>query len=947
MSIPEYTQRVCKPGDRFPVRTSRRTSSDYCPIFPLAQFNIANLQTTPHPSRELGVVASLVEGKGYVYPAHKASGADLFSSSQLRLKSPHEILGYTPLPPQVNSVKSSQPGRKISPISKALQLDVEAMEKSGGKPVKEIKTNVSAKTTSVKTQNARKQDARIIAKTCDKGIESLRENILPEYPHIVKPQLGADVLRYCYPWEYAGLPFSDQELQMGLQYMSNISLPHDRGVTMVHGDWQGEASVSAGSRSGATTPQSERDLNKPRVKLTMKEWAAQKAAATDPEKLAALKIQHEARIEADKKLMMEDLERREKQEKDRKKKLEIEGRKAHDATMRKMFPTKNDSPNQGIRSIRISEPASGDGNKTSSPKRSFEGSDNSEPSKRVKTAPGPTLEKNRNSNSKSLDVKRETKTANEKASSTPKSTSASTSSITKSNQRPVKRAESASKAVDTMPPLLSPLPAGLTSPVEVERPSPAQKLVNGHTSTPSTKRANDAELHGRSNKPNLPPITAPSFFEMPPLLSPTLPPEIEEALQRLHAITKSTKSTVEALHERSRLPDTPGVARKMPKSHIKDRQANALKSQYASKAESDSEKDSKIVRLKYGRRNSKTILRLLSTKQHPSSLNTGATASKAPASSSRSDEKRRARNDDDTATVEPATKRPRAPSTLDVDKSRTSVAPAFKSPNPSTSSMAQKGLLGTPKKGDVMKSVAMQKVASSDGQASTPNSASISTPASAEKPKSRPMDPKLLAEVEALKVAHLKLTSLGTSLKRRMDAILKTKEPQAPPVSEDQQRLGIVTGLESIAAYMKGFDTYDRKTRLEKRQNDGQNWEQLISLLPFIITRAHRYPDLNTAALGAVALTRDVLVQIHSDRLGAESTFHPDAYRKFKESMAYNIRHSKQAWRQYDDQFRESHCKYPHLGPWSTVSDAVALISEILDGFTKKYNVKWEKKVDF
>jgi len=571
-----------------------------------------------------------------------------------------------------------------------------------------------------------------------------------------------------------------------------------------------------------------------------------------------------------------------------------------------------------------------------------------------------------------------------------------------------------SNSMDTMPPLLSPLSASLLSP---DHPSLEGDTVS-HSSKPNhitplssakskTAYAGPAEL---AHQDVVSPLESP--IDMPPLLSPL--PEwwmekigIDAEKLRLHdsEIQATTIATLGARRERSRQPDTPGVARKTTKS-------NKAKSTLAKDVSTDpssatstktgeiidvpnkkldfnrTDRDKLLVKLKYGKRNSKAITRLLqmtarpttaagsearrharmgddpeepSTKRNkvanndaslsiPSGTNTRKHArladdaeqpsTKRPkvsnkggpaANSSGSEVKKHARQADNAE--EPA-KRPKVTSNVDVQRARTPVTPSAQSPAPPA---AQK-TFSTPKKGDAMKSVAMRRVDSNDGQVLTPHGGSVSTPASTEKPRTSGSDSKY-TELDALKAAHTKYAAIGTMLKRQADQILKIKEKDPGPVSDEEKRLGAVIAIESVIAYMVGFHSGDLSRQKERKVGYADQWSQFLPFMVFATERAKGQGELFTLALLLNAVSRECLERIYMERLTAEPAGTAPSYLK---ELAKNSHLRQSAWSGYRDQ-----CKEHPVDFTISVEEAKGVAVTVLTDYCRKMGIAWETKLEF
>jgi len=457
------------------------------------------------------------------------------------------------------------------------------------------------------------------------------------------------------------------------------------------------------------------------------------------------------------------------------------------------------------------------------------------------------------------------------------------------------------KPLNTLPPLLSPLPADLTGEQSLSNSSGFGN-VKSSTSQPKTSSSEKAKSVSDGKKPmpknhssdsshssplSSPPKSSPEFT-LPPLLSPTLPPIVEQALenQKEEKARKAAALTVEARHEKARQPDTPGVARKTtgPKiGHPPKRSASSTPAKIRDAPKSE-DREPKIVRLSYKKRQAKDIERILKMKPVPtkefkareaerlmaedsvivaSSSRRDVSTSRGEPSSSRRDHstsRKQASSRKDTSDSEdeaplasvsskmPAKKRPapaeerpeppakraKVPEKVDVARSRAVDAPAFKSPV--ASAPPPKTLLATPKKPEAIKSVAMRKVDSSDGHARTPQAMATSTAASAEKPRT---NGDRNADIVEFRSAGDKYNELALKLKRKMDSHLKTKERGANP-SASEKKLGLSTGVECISAYIMSYASRNQAASLGRREKDIGSWEGLVPLIRFMDNYAKR-----------------------------------------------------------------------------------------------------------
>lgn len=457
----------------------------------------------------------------------------------------------------------------------------------------------------------------------------------------------------------------------------------------------------------------------------------------------------------------------------------------------------------------------------------------------------------------------------------------------------------------------------------------------------------------------LPPMLSPLHIvldehdiRLPELLSPQLPEEIEEALARFYEAKDAAKhavadtrdqhgpregKTFEARNERRNLPDAPGVARKTVKS----------KPKHVGKLESDMspERNSRIIKLKYGRRNLRNVERLIHMKSKPGQSFEDAMRN------ARNEEKKRTRDVADDNHDRPA-KKSKPPAHLDVDQQpRTPLSSAQKSPGIPPPSH-HRSLLGTPKKGE-----AMARVSSADshhhartpvGANTTPKPIPTSTPASVDRSRVSAVaagSSRFVENVETLKADFPRYQEMGTTLKRKMDSVLQTKTGVVPNLTTEEEKLGSVIGIESAAAYMLGFSAFDKWRKMERKFNGGENWEQLLALLPFIQRVTKKYPELSATAHQVVAVTREVLAALHIERLAAESGKDGQVEGRFKDAMVKNGRERVNAWNAYLAEVEN--VGGGAIAAWfrGDIREIVEGVLGVLTDFTAREGLKWEPTV--
>jgi hypothetical protein len=577
-----------------------------------------------------------------------------------------------------------------------------------------------------------------------------------------------------------------------------------------------------------------------------------------------------------------------------------------------------------------------------------------------------------------------------------------------------------SEPVNAMPPLLSPLPAALISPdhPDIEGDTVSHSSKKNLATHPISVKSNsvDGGPAGQSQNDIISPLESP--FEMPTILSP-LPDwwmekmDIDMETLRRHdfELSNSNTSTLGARRERSRQPDTPGVARKTPKSSkTKSGLANDLAASSAASTKASGstakldknqdimDREKLIVKLKYGKRNIKPIVRLLQMQARPVTETKNAPPAHTPVdsgsrkharardeieepsikrskvgrndlpisvslepdtkkqsrqieiaeesstkpfkadhkdvsapSSSGSNSKKHPHPADDTE--EHSTKRPKVSGNIDIQRARTPLTPSAQSPAPSINQKQ----FSTPKRGDAMKSVAMRKVDSNEGQVLTPHGGSVSTPASTEKPRAVSSDGKS-SEVDALKGTHTKYMTIGTTLKRQADKILKIKEKDPGPVSEEDKRLGAVIAIEAVIAYMIGMDSMDKSRHKERKLGYAEQWAQFLPFMVFATERSKGLGVLFTLALLLNAICRESLERIYVERLAVDPAGITQTYLK---DLAKNSQMRQSALSAYRDQCRDHPVDFI-----VSIDEAKGVAISVLADYCEKMDIAWESKLE-
>lgn len=119
----------------------------------------------------------------------------------------------------------------------------------------------------------------------------LKSKILPHYPNLLVPTGGTPLLTTSRAaWEHEALPFEPFEIGRGIQYVTLVNSPPNRGVTFAEGGWE-ELDDSTTSTNNIRSPTGTPDPNKPRTKISLKDYkSAPKKSAEEAEKTRELQL---------------------------------------------------------------------------------------------------------------------------------------------------------------------------------------------------------------------------------------------------------------------------------------------------------------------------------------------------------------------------------------------------------------------------------------------------------------------------------------------------------------------------------------------------------------------------------------------------------------------------------------------------------------------------------
>lgn len=448
----------------------------------------------------------------------------------------------------------------------------------------------------------------------------------------------------------------------------------------------------------------------------------------------------------------------------------------------------------------------------------------------------------------------------------------------------------------SLPELLSPLHPSL---FDEELESQAKPKKKPAEKPPKLEKTDNQTPPKKGKKP----------VKIPPLLSPTLPPLVEEALalrERRQLASKSMSS-----QPPSHASDSPGSARKTtvsaPPAHEDEEEKSA--------------RPSRIVTLKLKKANAKRAKELLSL---PSKAAKDALRRERPTSSEgHPASAKRPRPADDVLREPPASKRSRTAADA------TSAKPA----GPATH---KHGV------------TAMSRAASSQSQGNPPGL----TPGAPERPptRSESLDPRAAAMVETYKERHAEFQRLGSKLKHARDDLCRDRRGSGAMTAADERR-ATALHFEMVLAYMVAFHSLNQARALERKVYEVSAWE---SLLPHFAELKNRVQVQGSRVLQLLAsqLHAISLEQI----LGALDTLNPTAasstsgaaalgrYVKHNRSRSAMWNEAAGLWKTEDEPVDEQ-LQTP-MGPWTAVESAAVSALAIMRRWAEREDVSWRPELD-
>lgn len=344
----------------------------------------------------------------------------------------------------------------------------------------------------------------------------------------------------------------------------------------------------------------------------------------------------------------------------------------------------------------------------------------------------------------------------------------------------------------------------------------------------------------------------------------------------------------------------------------------------------------------------------------------------------KSGEKRR-QPEEDKAPSQTSSKRQRL-SGADLQRPSTPAASTLKSPNPRQPGSSQKSQLSTPKNN--LKSAAMQRVGSTEGEAKTPLGSTPTAPGSAEQSSNGSSSNASSAsndEGAFYKREFIKYAEMAKSLKHAADAMVKT--PSGGIVTDIvAKREGLAIAIETTLCYMLAFTLKDESDRIKRLPSDRTAWISLPPYFKFVksLLRGDESPHIQGFLFQLEAVCRNTILQLDLERLEREATSTSEESAAFRKQLSENAKLATQCWIEGLNFLRpiEFQTHFPatwglrtmapisgereklipkcygdmgyHLPLTSTSSaiEAVRAGRNFLTEWCKKEHIKWELKMD-
>lgn len=278
----------------------------------------------------------------------------------------------------------------------------------------------------------------------------------------------------------------------------------------------------------------------------------------------------------------------------------------------------------------------------------------------------------------------------------------------------------------------------------------------------------------------------------------------------------------------------------------------------------------------------------------------------------------------------PAGKSPALPSNHHTQKHPTStpIKPIIRSPALPQHGSAPRPQTSTPK--STLKSTAMHRITSAEGNIQTPSEGTRSgTPTAPGSAEQSTRDARATSSTSSTTVApekgdhqtlwlveQKKYAALGRTLKHSADEKFKSTEPIEPSTPNNTvKNQGIAIAIETILCYMLAFLAGDESLG-GRKAGDPDLWRSLLGYLNFVIGQAEPIPHLHGLCVQLEAVCRDTISVCDLERLERDYAQAADEARpspssreagavtaertakaaELKKELVKNMQNSQQAW---------------------------------------------------
>ncbi|KAL8903621.1 MAG: hypothetical protein Q9207_003796 [Kuettlingeria erythrocarpa] len=262
-----------------------------------------------------------------------------------------------------------------------------------------------------------------------------------------------------------------------------------------------------------------------------------------------------------------------------------------------------------------------------------------------------------------------------------------------------------------------------------------------------------------------------------------------------------------------------------------------------------------------------------------------------------SGEKRR-QADGDKAPSRTSSKRQRL-SGVDLQRPSTPAAAAtLQSPNAPQPGSSQKSQLSTPKNN--LKSAAMQRVGSTEGEAKTPLGNTPTAPGSAERSINGSSSNGSSASSDEgafYKREFIRYAEMAKSLKHAADALVKSQSGGIISDTVARQE-GMAIAIETTLCYMLAFTLKDESDRIKRLPSDRTAWISLPPYFKFVksLLRSNESPHIQGFLFQLEAVCRNTIFQLDLERLEREATSTDEGCASFRKQLSENAKLATQCW---------------------------------------------------